>query len=64
MSNTQSGKDIILLIDDEPAITESLDYMLSGASFTIMIAHTLYEATQLLSQAPNLIILDLIQFQV
>ena len=60
MSNTQSGKDIILLIDDEPAITESLDYMLSGASFTVMIAHTLHEATQLLSQAPTLIILDLI----
>ena len=50
----------ILLVDDEPAITESLEYFLTQAGFSTRSAGTLAEASRALEQyAPALIILDL-----
>jgi len=50
----------ILLVDDEPAITESLAYALSREGFRSQAAGSLAEATQLLhKEEPALIILDL-----
>ncbi|MCA9540342.1 MAG: response regulator transcription factor [Myxococcales bacterium] len=51
---------LILLIDDEPAITESLAYALSRGGFTSKTAHTLADAdAALAAEMPALIILDL-----
>ncbi|MBU0552919.1 response regulator [Myxococcota bacterium] len=51
----------ILLIDDEPAITESLAYALRRAGFNAEAASSLAEADAALAQgAPDLIILDLL----
>ena len=50
----------ILLVDDEPAITESLEYFLTQAGFSTRSAGTLAEASRALEQrSPALIILDL-----
>ncbi len=50
----------ILLVDDEPAITESLAYALGRAGFETRTARTLAEADAALTQAPPaLVILDL-----
>ena len=51
----------ILLIDDEPAITESLAYALSRAGFETLAARTIAEADAALGEvAVDLVILDLV----
>jgi two-component system catabolic regulation response regulator CreB len=49
----------ILLIDDEPAITESLAYALERGGFSAQSAGSLAEADAALLQEPALIVLDL-----
>ena len=50
----------VLLIDDEPAITESLDFALSRAGFETMTAHTLGEADVIVgSHVIDLVVLDI-----
>lgn len=51
---------LILLVDDEPAITDSLGYALDRAGFATRAARTLAEADRALAEAaPALVILDL-----
>jgi len=53
---------LVLLIDDEPAITDSLAFALKSAGMSALSAATLAEASALLDEAsvsPSLIILDL-----
>ncbi|MEZ4470828.1 MAG: response regulator transcription factor [bacterium] len=51
---------LILLVDDEPAITESLAYALERGGFSSLIAPTLAEAERLVREhAVDLVILDL-----
>ena len=49
----------ILLVDDEPAITESLVYAFDRAGLPAVAAGTLAEAARRLAEAPALIVLDL-----
>ncbi len=49
----------VLLVDDEPAITDSLDYAFSRAGFECEAAGTLAEADQGLGLGPDLVVLDL-----
>lgn len=49
----------ILLVDDEPAITESLAYALGRAGFETRTARTLAEADAAVADGPALVILDL-----
>ncbi len=52
---------LILLIDDEPAITESLAYALERAGIDSVTASTLGQANERLREAPvDLIVLDLV----
>ncbi|MEZ4434391.1 MAG: response regulator transcription factor [bacterium] len=51
---------LILLVDDEPAITDSLGYALDRAGFATRAARTLADADRALAEAaPALVILDL-----
>lgn len=51
---------LILLVDDEPAITDSLGYALDRAGFTTAAARTLAEADAAMADTrPALVILDL-----
>lgn len=62
-SNGQSDLPLILIIDDEPAIAESLSYSLKAAGFAALSASSLSEASRLIehhSEAIQLVILDLI----
>jgi two-component system catabolic regulation response regulator CreB len=50
----------ILLVDDEPAILESLAYALKRDGFEVQLAHTLREAREVLREsAVELVLLDL-----
>ena len=57
-----SERALIMMVDDEPAITDSLGYSLRNAGFNSIAAATLAGADQLLSEHGELIrlvILDL-----
>ena len=50
----------ILVIDDEPLITESLEYSLQQEGFQVMVAHHGDEALKIArEEAPDLIVLDI-----
>lgn len=49
----------ILIVDDEPAITNALDHYFTQAGYQTILAHSGQEAIDQLSQLPDLIILDL-----
>ena len=50
----------VLLIDDEPAITESLDFALVRAGFKTLTAHTLGEANTIIAKdTVDLVVLDI-----
>ncbi len=54
------GMKTVLLIDDEPAITESLDFALSRAGFATLAAHTLSDANDLMAtNQVDLVVLDI-----
>lgn len=51
----------VLLIDDEPAITENLAPFLRRAGFEVLVAHDGVDAmAQLRSRAPDLVVLDVL----
>ena len=50
----------ILVVDDEPSVTGSLEIILSEAGYEVLIAQTFTESTKLLSETrPDLVITDL-----
>jgi DNA-binding response OmpR family regulator len=50
----------ILLVDDEPLITESLEYSLKQEGFEVVVAYDGYQALELARQVgPDLIVLDI-----
>ena len=49
----------ILIVDDEPAITNALDHYFSQAGYQTILAHSGRAAIESLSKLPDLIILDL-----
>lgn len=50
----------ILVVDDEPLITESLEYSLKQEGFQVVVAHDGYQAIELAEkEAPDLIVLDI-----
>jgi len=50
----------ILVVDDEPLITESLEYSLKQEGFQVVVAHDGYQALEVAGEeAPDLIVLDI-----
>jgi CheY-like chemotaxis protein len=49
----------ILIVDDEPAITQALAALLRQAGYTALTAHSGREALAQLAAAPDLIVLDI-----
>jgi DNA-binding response OmpR family regulator len=50
----------ILIVDDEPLITESLEYSLKQEGFQVLVVHDGYQALELTRQEqPDLVVLDI-----
>lgn len=55
----ENGKPLVLLVDDEPCITEVLAYVLAQEGYRTVSAVSLYEVTNLLrTEAPRIAVID------
>jgi len=61
----QDGKHVILLVDDDPDIVESLRVVLEGNDYTVVTANSAQEGLRVYrEQTPDLLIVDLMMEEI